>query len=200
MDFHIFSNLSEDLIHKYYDLIQKDDYIEDDEFEYNQYPDLQETDFNFEDFNPNNKEQLEAFSRIMSHDELKLNAVLDSSTFTEKVKNKVLSDYVSRKKWNSKLYPSKDLTRFNTLKSHYMEWSRSTPSAVPDKYGLKILIFSKFSSSKWFEDVLKQQPQSENYKFKYSIAVSVKTETNINLRNRIRQILRQRAQIVIRSE
>ena len=195
LDFHIFSNLSQEMIHLYYDLLQKNNYIEEEEFEMESYPDLQESDFDLNNFNQDDERQRKVFAAIISRDEDKVINVIESSSFSEKVKNSVLSKYVGRNKWTNKLFPPKKISKNNTLKKHCMEWTRSTPNAVPGENGLKILIFSKFSKTKWFEEELKKNSELNDYTFKYSIAISVKTEIDINLRNRIKQIIQQRVRI-----
>lgn len=194
LDFHIFSNLSKDEIHKYYDLLQKNDFNEEGEFELNSHPVLQESEFDIDHFDQENEDQRKKFAQIISKNKELVMKVLNG-TYSEKVKNKVLSNYIGAKKWTGKLYPPKELSKHSTLKNHCMEWTRSTPTAVPREHGLKILVYSKFSSTRWLEKELRQNSNLDNFKFKYSIAVSVKTKTDINLRNRIRQIIRDRIKI-----
>ena len=153
MDFHIFSNLSKEEIHSYYDLLQKNDFNEEGEFELDSHSELQESEFDSENFNQEDEEQCKRFAQIISKNKERVKDVLNS-TYSEKVKNKVLSQYIGSKKWTGKLFPPKVLSKHNTLKNHYMEWTRSTPSAVPREHGLKVLVFSKFSSTRWLEKEL----------------------------------------------
>jgi hypothetical protein len=196
LDFHLISNIDEELISKYYDLLQKNDFNEDlEEALEDIHPELLDEDFDIQNFDHNDNNQVKKFAQIISKSKEKTINCLNSSQFPENVKTRVLGKFISRNKWNKKLIPSKTLTKSSTLKIHSIKWTKRVPQSVPDENGLKILVYSKFSSSKWFETELKRSEKLDDYKFGYSIAVSIDTELDIDLRNKIRDEIEIRQRI-----
>ena len=73
-----------------------------------------------------------------------------------------------------------------------MKWKKKSPRSTPDENGYKILVFSKLSKTKWFQN---SEMFKEDFRIKYSIAVDVKAKEDNDLRSKIRQKLQIRLRV-----
>ena len=170
LDYFIVKNVPNELLTKYYEKgISRDreEDISDQDYDEQEDEDEQEDDNTGDEETDADQRSSHTLS-ISDLLELDLNDREQRKLFTKNIR-----------KYQIKVYPSKEMVKKNCIKKHIQEFTRRT--SPPDENGYKILLYAKYSQTKWFKS-----ESDRSFRQPYSIVVGLECQSDIEIRFLVR--------------